>query len=181
MIAGLDVSLTGSGVCLCWPVSGAAEPVVIRSTGKKGASLGDRARRLRRLAGEILQAVDLADVVIVESPAYGSITGSQHDRSGLWWSVIQALSVAGVLVYEVTPAAVKTYAAGKGNAGKIEVVAAMVRRFPELEIVDDNAADALALATLGGHALRGRPVVPVPAKCSRALDGLPWAVTRIEA
>lgn len=40
---------------------------------------------------------------------------------------------------------IKKFATGKGNAKKEDVIDAMSKRYPSIEIVDDNHADALAL------------------------------------
>lgn len=155
-IVGLDLSLTATGVADI--TRGAPSTVrTIKSKGAKDATLGDRSVRLHNLAADILTASCIADVVVIEQPAYNQTGGSHHDRSGLWWLVVDGLAFEPLRMVEVTPQAVKKYATGKGNASKDEVLAAVVRRYPNVEVANNNEADALVLAAIGAR-LNGHPI-----------------------
>jgi crossover junction endodeoxyribonuclease RuvC len=168
-IYGLDLSLTGTGICdgkTTW---------LQRSKGVKGASLADRADRLNDLAHRILEDLAGAQLVVVEGPAMGSNTGHMHDRSGLWWLVVHGLRGRGISVVEVPPSCLKRYATGKGNASKGEVIEAVTRRFPEVETGgDDNRCDALVLAAMG-HDRLAMPLTVMPAAHRASLESVRWA------
>lgn len=166
-VVGLDLSLTATGVSdgeKCW---------LIRSKGTKTATLDDRRKRLTRLADEVDESCFGVDLVVVEGPSFGQARqGGQHDRAGLWWLVIHLVG-SGRDVVEVPPASLKTYATGKGNASKDEVLAAVVRRYPDVDVADNNTADALVLAAMGlrhlGHAIDDLPLTHL-----RAMSKVAW-------
>lgn len=155
-VIGLDLSLTSTGLAFIRPAAPAGVQT-LKSKGAKDATLAERALRLHNLARDIILAALTADVVVIEQPAYNQTGGSHHDRSGLWWLVADALSDEELRLVEVTPQAVKKYATGKGNASKDEVLAAVVRRYPDVEVGNNNEADALVLAAIGAR-LAGYPI-----------------------
>jgi crossover junction endodeoxyribonuclease RuvC len=157
-IVGLDLSLAATGV------SDGLTTWTVKSTGHKGDTLWARADRLRDLRVRIMHTIppDTA-MVVVEGPAFGSQTGHMHDRSGLFWLVVQRLLFDGIAVAEVPPACLKRMATGRGNATKGAMIEAATRRFPHIEIAgDDNRVDALFLAAMGYEHL-GAPIVSLPA------------------
>jgi len=164
-IIGLDLSLssTGVGCSLGWTE-------LIRVT----APAGFRFSRLRRIKAAVMEHARGADLVVVEGPSFASKSGSQtghHERAGLWWFVMDAVDGAGLRWLEVPPTSLKKYATGKGNAGKDEVLAAAVRRFPAVEVRGNDEADALWLAAIGADLL-GDPMVEMPAANRAALAKL---------
>jgi hypothetical protein len=176
---GLDLSLTAAGIATPRGLFTEGE------TGRKGATLAQRRDRLNRQTARVLDRV-LGDpfdeavatppplVVAIESPAQHMTTGHQHDRSGLWWRVVHELSTwTDVHVVEVSPSARAKYATGKGNAAKSAVLAAVIRRYPEELVSNDNEADALVLrAMVLDHF--GFPLAPVPALHREALTKVDW-------
>jgi crossover junction endodeoxyribonuclease RuvC len=120
-----------------------------------------------------------ADIVVIESPAYGSVTGHMHDRSGLWWLVCARLTANGIPVVEVTPQQLKMYALGKGGGagtGKDAVLASVIRRYPTVDITSNDTADALVLAAMGARHL-GHPIESdLPALHLRAMAKLAWPI-----
>jgi crossover junction endodeoxyribonuclease RuvC len=170
-VVGLDLSLTATGIAT-------PDGVCTRtSKGKAGASLADRRQRLLNLRLRIDMVLSPYEpaLVVVEGPAFGSRDGHAHDRSGLWWGVVDWLTYNKVPVAEVPPALVKKYATGKGNAGKDEVLAAVVRRYPDVEVTNNNEADALVLRAMGCDWL-GEPLATVPQTHRAALDKVAWPV-----
>ena len=160
-VVGLDVSLTGTGVALFDitddPDYRSARVEVIETKGKKGATLWERRVRLRTIADSIEQIIYQdnlqPNLAVIEAPSYGSMHGSQHDRSGLWWMVVEMLMSFGIDVGSVPPQTRAKYATGKGNASKDAVLVAVVKAFPDLPIENNNVADAVALAAMGARHL----------------------------
>jgi crossover junction endodeoxyribonuclease RuvC len=159
--------LTGTGLSdgeTTWRVS---------STGKKDDDLATRWRRLQNLQSKIT-ALGKVDLVLIEQPAYSKSGGHMHDRSGVWWMVVNVLLGRGTPVVEVTPSSLKLYATGKGNAGKPQLLEAAVRRLPHIEHYgDDNRVDALWLAAMGLDHL-GLPLCDMPVTHRKALDKVRW-------
>ena len=176
-IVGLDLSLTATGVAI---VSSRVTVHTVTSKGSKDATLDQRAERLAGLVGDTLYGARCgalgvkADLVVIEQPAFSRTTGHHHDRSGLWWLVVDAMRVNSFPVVEVTPSGLKKYATGRGNAGKDEVLLAVARRFPDVEVTNNNEADALVLAAMGARYL-GRPIDDMPKSHLTALDAVRWS------
>jgi len=149
----------------------------LRGSAAAGDTVTARADRLTNLAGKIVDWCNDADLVCIERPAYASNTGSVTDRAGLWWLVVARL-IRGhrIPVVDVVNNHVKTYATGKGNAGKDAVLAETVRRYGHLvpTLADNNEADALQLAALGWHHLTGSPLVDLPQTHTRATSAVKW-------
>lgn len=173
-VAGLDLSLTGTGLATSTGIVGR-----IGNKGRKDATWPQREMRIRGLALTIgrwvEQLPDRPVLVVIEGPSYGSGTGQQWDRAGLWWRVLAGL-VDAQLPYVVVPPSVRAvYATGKGNATKAQVVEAVTRRWGAVwpELGSDDVADACVLAALGAQGL-GEPLVPVPQSHARAVATVAW-------
>ena len=170
-VVGIDPSLTGTGI---------ATPSRLKILGSEPRDLDLRGRcdRLARLADTILLMVaeDVAPrtaLIVIEQPAY-SKTNYQHERSGLWWMIVDRLLDVGHLVCEVSPSARAKYATGNGRAGKDVVLAAVVRRYPDQDVRDNNTADALILRAMGCRYL-GDPLEDgLPITHKAALDKVLW-------
>lgn len=172
-VLGLDLSLTGTGICYL-----DGDGVALLRTVRCGKLDGHQ-----RLAW-ILDAIADAqrgqhlDLVVVEGPSYGSQGGQRghHERAGLWWLVTHGLHARGRSYAVVAPKARAKYATGNGNARKRAVLAAVRDRYGHLHTVaNDNEADALTLAHMGADRLGGTlPDVDVPAVNRSALDRADW-------
>jgi crossover junction endodeoxyribonuclease RuvC len=168
LVVGIDLSLTTTGIA--YPD---CTTHLVESKGKLTDSLTQRRSRLCDIRWAVLDHCIKADLVVIESPAYSRTQGSQHDRSGLWWLIVDNLHMWGTPVAEVTPSGRAKYATGKGNAGKDEVIAAVVRRFPTFTGSNNNAADALVLCAMGLDHL-GYPIADMPAVNRTALGAVRW-------
>ena len=75
----------------------------------------------------------------------------------------------------MTPTARAKYGTGKGNAAKDAVLAAVIRRYPAVDVTGNDEADALILAAMGARHL-GIPLElsPVPGPCLDALLKVRW-------
>lgn len=170
-VVGLDISLTNTGVAELDPL----QTKLYRVSSKPCPD--DVRSRWDRFNGMIdsLPVIERGDLVVVEQPAFSRTTGKHHDRSGLWWFVVDFALQCGGLVTEVPPSTLKKYVTGKGNASKTEMMAAQIKRYPSLTIHDDNEADALALAAMGARHL-GHPVDgELPKVNLAAMQAVKWS------
>lgn len=129
--------------------------------------------RLRQIRAAVVHIAGAADVAAVEGPAFGAQGSAYHQLAGLWWYVTDAIDGLGLPLVVVPPSCIKQYATGKGNAGKDLVLAAAVRRFPHVDVNDNNVADSLWAAAL----VRRRyadPVDNVPQVNLKALERVEW-------
>jgi crossover junction endodeoxyribonuclease RuvC len=129
----------------------------ITSKPTKNATLADRWARLYWIRDQIREHTLGADLVVVEGPSYGSTTPHQHDRAGLWWLVVDMLARREVPPVEVPPNTRSRYATGRGNAAKDDVLSAVIRRYPHVDVNGNDEADALILAAMGARHL-GHPL-----------------------
>lgn len=185
-VVGIDLSLTSTGVAVV-NHKGATAVQRVRSkapstprnakTGKpEPATLEQRHERLQSIWRKVVQLARWAELVVVEQPAFSAQGGQHHDRSGLWWDVVHELLNLGVPLVEVTPGAVKKYATGKGNAGKDDVLAAVVRRYAAVaEVGNNDEADALVLAAMGARHLGFPLEESLPTKHLEALEAVRWS------
>ncbi len=198
-VGGIDLSLTDSGVAVLrgddlgdrpYAVSVASSPIKTGTkNGKPFATLLDRRNRIQSIVARVVTAalhsydpaVDDAPVFVIESPFYGAGTGSASltDRAWLFGLTCHMLFKHG-LVVEVATTTMKKYATGSGatpagaKTSKSAVLLAIPRMFPQLVVVNDNVADALALAGMGARAL-GHPREPSPQRVTpSALNAVEW-------
>jgi Holliday junction resolvasome RuvABC endonuclease subunit len=157
-VLGIDASLTGTAIVVVDIDEETGTYTIVSSDlietkGSKSATLRERFVRLRTIADTVEHLAwqgDFApDLAVIEAPSYGSSHGHAHDRSGLWWLIVDTLLGFGVRVASVPPQTRAKYATGKGNAGKDAVLAAVVRGYPEFEVDNNNVADATVLTAMG--------------------------------
>lgn len=177
LVAGIDLSLTSTGIAIAeWDDGVAGREVQrIQSKGQAGASLTERHRRLVDTMGRVVSFTCGADLVVIEGPSLGQARqGGQHDRAGLWWLVVETLiGQYGSTVVEVPPSVRAKYATGAGNAGKDAVLAAAVKRYPDWDITGNDIADAVILAAMGCRHL-GHPIDSLPQIHLAAMTKVRW-------
>lgn len=158
VVVGIDLSLTSTGLA-CVDDGAIVQTYNVKSKGHLKDSLALRGGRLQAIADEVVRwcSEGDCDLVVIESPSYGSQHGSQHDRSGLWWMVVSRLRKYGTPVATVSPQGRAKYGTGKGNSPKDEVLAAVIKRYPDVDITGNDIADACLLAAMGARYL-GQPV-----------------------
>lgn len=187
-ITGLDLSLTSAGIARLTTIDG-DDPLTwtctVGASGETDATLAQRWWRLDAQRTRVLSEVGTPDLVVVEGPAMASAHGQQHDRSGLWWLILDDLLGRGAAVVEVPPLTLKVWATGSGATSgpnkvtKARVVREVRRDYGHLFDIPSEAhggsdiADAVALATLGAAHL-GAPLVEVPTSHLRALRKVRW-------
>lgn len=113
---------------------------------RKDESSGMRLIRLRSKLDEFADHVDLV--------VYESARNAKHANTVKVLGQIQGVVQVWVEDHDgvehrgYSPSEIKKHATGKGNASKEAMVAAAVKRWPDLEVLDDNHADALWLLDL---------------------------------
>lgn len=159
IIAGIDPSLTSTGVAVVRSPERVETATVTSKPPAAGTeTVRTRFERMEKIAAKILELIDDADVVGIESPAYGMRNaGKVHDRSGLWWWVVGQLEARGVPVVEVTPPSRMMYATGKGNAGKDLVLITAAATYKQAAITGNDVADAVVIAAMVSR-LSGQPI-----------------------
>lgn len=159
IIAGIDPSLTCTGVAVVRSPERVETSTVTSRPPKAGTeTIRTRFERMEQITTRILDAVDGADVVGIEAPAYGMRNaGKVHDRSGLWWWIVGQLEARGVPVVEVTPPSRMMYATGKGNAGKDLVLVTAAATYKQAAITGNDIADAVVIAAIVSR-LVGQPI-----------------------
>lgn len=176
-LVGLDLSLASTGVAI-YDTDPTLPTVELHHVYSKaqGSRLADRADRLHTLVGEIGDYISIGtDLVAVEGPSHGQARqGGQHDRAGLWWMVVYGAHLPGIPVVEIPPACVKKYATGKGGAGKDAVLAAVVRRYPDVPVMGNDEADALMLVAMAAHHYQVSTLPGVPQTHATALAKVDW-------
>lgn len=133
-VAGLDRSLTATGL--------------VTPDGARHI-IGSRHRGLARLADlrdQILNTLSYPCLVVTEGYSMASGQGA-HQLGELGGVVLLAIHELGQPIAIVPPPSLKKFATGKGNANKDQVLAAAVRRWPDID--DNNIADAAWLQAMG--------------------------------
>lgn len=134
-ILGLDLSITATGVCL---PDGTTQTIVTQQ------KTGDA--RLKVIEHAITEATFDVDFAVIEDlPTHAKsagITGMVHGVARL------VLLRYGIPYAVVTPATLKAYATGKGNADKTAMAIAALKRTGR-EFADDNQCDAFWLRAAG--------------------------------
>lgn len=159
IVAGIDPSLTSTGVAVIRSPERVETATVTSKPPAAGTeTVRTRFERMEKIAEGILDLVDNADVVGIESPAYGMRNaGKVHDRSGLWWWIVGQLEARSVPVVEVTPPSRMMYATGKGNARKDLVLVTAAATYKQVAITGNDVADAVVIAAMISR-LAGQPI-----------------------
>lgn len=192
IVAGLDTSLTSTGLVLIQISADPADTIPdvalarIQSEAvdngrdakgkKKPPTLKQRLDRLTSIEDRIVLALfdRRIDLAVIESPSFGSVGSASRDLAGLWWRVVGKLDALGIPVAEVSPSGRIKYALGTGRGDKDRVLAAVIRRYPELDITGNDVADALVMAAMGARHL-GHPVeASLPETHIAAMTGAHW-------
>ncbi|WP_159794500.1 hypothetical protein [Puerhibacterium puerhi] len=172
-IVGLDLSLASTGVSAVYPDLGGRATVARIQTKPDGDSLLARRQRLRTIRDAVAGWTRSADLVVVEGLAFASTSPHATERAGLWWLVVESVLARNTPVAVVSPTARAKYATGKGNAGKDAVLAAVVRRYPDVDVTGNDEADALVLAAMGARHV-GQPIDHLPTTHTDAMAKVAW-------
>lgn len=154
-VLGVDPSLTSLGVALLTDTSVSAG--AIASKGKRSDTLAMRDARITALVEGVRPWVPSGGLVVIEGPAFGAPGGSTWDRAGLWHRLVNMFFAMGCEVAVAAPGTRAKWATGNGKSDKAAVAVAVSRLFPELELDNSDAADALVMAAIGAQVLGMRP------------------------
>jgi Holliday junction resolvasome RuvABC endonuclease subunit len=154
-VVGLDLSLTATGVA-----GHDGETFTIKTNSLGDARLIEIVAKVERATRGVPSLVAIEDLPTHARAA--GITGMVHG------AVRVRLINDGTPYVLITPATLKKYATGRGNAGKPEMAVALFKR-AGLELADDNQVDAWWLRA-AGHELLGEPLIPMPSLQVAALD-----------
>lgn len=165
-IAGLDPSLTGTGLALPDGQTLTLTP----PAGMRGV------QRLAWIRGEVLHHLYLqVDLVVIEGLAYAAKGASVLDLAGLAHVLRLALHDHDIPYADAPPAALKGYVTGKGGGKGTDKrnVALDLQQRTGLRFDDDNQTDAWALRAMGLDRV-GFPLVRMPQTHRRWLEKVAW-------
>ncbi len=111
----------------------------------------------------------------IEGPAMGAKGSSVVQIFGLWATITHQLWRWGLEPYIVPPSNRVKYATGKGNSSKDEVLAAVVRRYADVNVTGNDVADALIVAAMGARRYGVPLEQTLPAVNLTAMDKVQWA------
>lgn len=169
-ILGVDWSLTATGLAWVNLDDGTVDTCTIRTWPDDG-TVESIALRITHIADQIEAWADLHadDLVVIEGPVTHAPSAHRSKLLGGWWATASRIApLVDDPVLVVPPATRAKYAAGKGNADKRAVLAAVRAAYPQFTIRNDNEADAVALAAIGARSL-GHPIDDLPASHLAAL------------
>lgn len=146
---GIDSSLSNTALCFYSPSQATTPHTECRNAGPVAPGMA-RFRRYEQLVNAI---VDLCGEA---TPGIVTIEGYSYASKGR--AILTMAEFGGLLRYrlalfdpiEVSPAELKKWATGKGNANKTQVVVALTRRYG-VEYSTDDEYDAFALAKIGAQ------------------------------
>jgi Holliday junction resolvasome RuvABC endonuclease subunit len=173
-VAGVDPSLTGTGLAL---VSPSAFVVTKLARTAPAKTLRGTDERIRYITGLTVAFIPRGSLVLIEKlfvPQGKGMDGSLIERAGLWWFLVDQLLHRDCEVVPVQQATRAKLATGNGNSKKADVTATMRSRFPGVQIPDDNVADALALAAAAAHWAGFPADGPLDRKQNEAMTAVAW-------
>lgn len=169
-VVGIDLSLSATGI---------ATPHGLYTIKSEPTASDTIQARLARLGYIILRIQEHVNplpgaLVVVEGPSLGQRRqGGEHLRAGLWWLLIAHLDSAGFQVIEMSPAALKKFATGRGNATKADMRVALLQR-AGLDVRDENQVDAYWLWQVGLHLVGATAAISLPKAQTAVLDKIGW-------
>ena len=140
---GIDLSLTGTGLCVLDSNKPNWIKVNLIKTNKRGC------RRLRYIKEKIALCTELfkPDIVVLEGYSYGSRTG-QAFSIGELGGVVKLELFFKYKTLIVPPTCLKKFITGKGTTGKDIMLLKTFKKYG-VEFTDNNKCDAFGLAQMG--------------------------------
>lgn len=159
-VIGVDPSLTGTGVAHISDQQFIQTWVKRTGPTAPDAPIGDVSERIKSIVRWLfdpeINLVNTGTVLaVVEEPLKathgGAGLGKPMERHWLFGRVIDGFCHRGIPVVAINPTWAKGYLCGNGAAKKDDMQRAVVATWPGrgLHLIDDNQADAVALAAMG--------------------------------
>lgn len=169
IVVGLDVSLNGTGAARVDTHTGRALTRTLNPKGLRGH------QRMEFVVREVVDLIRDADYVGIEGLAFSAPSAVRDEIDGMHWQVRHTVWRRQIPYAILPPTAVKSYTAGDGNAGKLDMVRAMRQAFPQMRLSDsDDEADALAIAAMVCR-FKGQVIDAHVTRWPHSLDGCQWA------
>jgi crossover junction endodeoxyribonuclease RuvC len=168
-ILGIDPSLTGTGLALVDRAAPDDFEWTHLSVVKNNLFGHERLDYIVNTVMSLVSTLQHDDIIIMEGPSFNSGGAKSHELAGGWWLLKHALyryQIDNNVKFKVSivpPRSRAKYATGNGNAKKDAVVKAVNEWFEDLNVKDNNIADAIVLATMGARVC-GKYVDNVPAE-----------------
>lgn len=176
-VVGIDLSLSQTGVAILHGGKVTTNYLNVKPVASEDRYLS-KLLRFEKIGNGLLDMLDetiqpwTEPHIFLEGPAYQSKGSSGHDIAGNWWLFYQSLVANGMSPHIIPPSTVKQYATGKGNANKDAVMAAVIRRYLDIDIPNNDVADAVTLMALGARYF-GQPIeADLPKLNLKALEKL---------
>lgn len=151
-IIGLDLSLTGTGICVYYIPADASDLKPCIETNRLENDLTGP-ERLIFIREKVVESCRGAELVCLENYAFGR-PNQAHQVGELGGVVRVALHEAGIKYVEVTPNQLKKFATGKGGAKKEEVMLGVYKKWQK-EFPSNDETDAFVLAKIGETLVNG--------------------------
>lgn len=174
-VIGIDLSMTSTGIAI---IHGGGITTHTVTSKPSGGSLRDFLDRSERMAKEIdrLVAFQTTDLVVIEGMAFAAKSSSLDRIHAHWWLVVKF--ICEYLNQEpvvITSGQRCKYATGKGSAKKDLVLAAVIKRYTQVDVRGNDDADAVIFAAMGARHL-GMPVEEsLPLVNLEAMEAVRWA------
>lgn len=179
---GIDSSLSSSGLARIGltvdnPFDGPTGPPAIdvwriQSRPSKDKSAAAMSVRLSEIVNNMEPHIRAADAVALEGLSGGIQGSAAQVLPWLWGRIVDTCLATATELIIVPPSLRCIYATGKGNAAKDAVLAAAIRKWPQVEISGNDEADALVIAAILSR-LKGSPIDDFPeGQTQRVLEKL---------
>ena len=149
LYAGLDLSLTGTGIVLVNEKGDIQKQQLIKTNAPKNPCSVATVKRVAEIRSEVLYTLnrECIHLIAVEGFSFGSKGRSLFEIAFLGYAVREGLYQQDFDFIEPTPGQLKKFVSGKGNAPKNVVMLEVFKRWG-VEFADDNLADAYVLAQM---------------------------------
>jgi len=147
MYLGLDLSLTGTGLCLLRSDYTIAETCLIHNTASDDCTRlflnqTDLTSFLSNFEGKI-------DLCCIEGPAFGVRDGGRLFQIGEWTGVAKLVLYGfGIPFIIAAPSQLKKYISGTGSGVKKELIMLDIYKKYNVELRDNNIADSYVLSRI---------------------------------
>ncbi|MEC5149189.1 hypothetical protein [Cryobacterium sp. GrIS_2_6] len=175
-VIGIDLSMTSTGIAVI--ANGVIATHTITSKPDAG-TLRSFLARSEKIAEQIDKAVifDRTDLVVIEGMAFGAKSSSLDKIHAHWWLVVKYISE----FVDQEPVVITSgqrckYATGKGNAPKDKVLAAVIKRYAQVDVKGNDEADAVIFAAMGARHLWMPVEESLPLLNLEAMDAVRWEV-----